>query len=130
MHYKLLGFSQSDTLRRLVFKRILGDGTAATEFTVVTDVRLARKFGIASQELPSLCSRLIESRADDGPSAIVFLTEADLEVHAAANESAAQQDRAKRALRSRRGAPAAATRTAKQHMQLNSSAVAEPLQSR
>jgi hypothetical protein len=113
MHYKLVGFSQDDSVRRYAFERILRDGTSAAAFTVVANVALARKLRITLQELPSLCSRLLESGGDDQPAGTVFLTDADLEVHAAANRSVAQQDEAKRALRSRRNSLAAAAKNEK-----------------
>lgn len=113
MHYKLLGFSQNDSVRSYQFERILGNGATSAAFTVFADVALARKFRITLQELPSLCARLLESRAEDHPAGDLVLTDADLEVHAAANLSAAQEDQARRALRSRRGALAAAARTDK-----------------
>lgn len=107
MHYKLLGFSQNDSVRRFVFQRVLGYGTSSGEYTVIADVALARTFGITLQELPSLCSRLLEERPESPPSGTILLTDADLSVHAAANLSAAQQGGAKGVLRSRRRAESA-----------------------
>jgi hypothetical protein len=103
MHYKLLGFSDTDSVRRFVFERT-GHGTVTAVFAVMADLALARKFHIALQELPSLCSRLLESAPDDQPTGTVFLTEAVLALQAAANRAAAEEVQAKRALRSRRGA--------------------------
>lgn len=94
MHYKLLSFSQHDSVRHFVFQRVLGYGTTAAEYTVIADVALARTFGITLQELPSLCSRLLEARPDDSPAETILLTDADLKMHAA-NLSAAQQAEAK-----------------------------------
>jgi hypothetical protein len=111
MHYKLLGFSQNESVRRFVFQRVLGNGTSSAEYTVIADVALARTFRITLQELPSLCARLLEARPEDSPSETILLTDADLRVHAAANLSASQQDAAKRALRARRGAIAADPKT-------------------
>ena len=111
MHFKLLGFSQSDSVRRFVFHRVLGNGTPSTEYIVVADVALARKFHIRLQELPSLCSRLLEAGPEGSPSATILLTDEELSIHAASNLAAAQQDAAKRALQSRRGAFAAAAKT-------------------
>ena len=110
MHYKLLGFSQHDSVRRFAFERVLGNGASSAAFTVVADLALARKFLITVQELPSLCSRLLESQSEDAPGGTVVLTNADLEVHAAANLAVSRQEEAKRLLRSRRGALAAAGR--------------------
>ena len=110
MHYKLLGFTQSDSARRYVFERV-GTEIVPAAFTVVVDLALARQFRISLQELPSACSRLLESGSDDQPGATVFLTDSHLTVHAAANLAAAQQEAAKRALRSHRGALAHAQRS-------------------
>lgn len=104
MHYKLLGFSHTDSVRHFVFQRVFGYGMASAEYTMIADVALARTFGITMQELPSLCSRLLEARPEDLPSATILLTDTDLRIHAAANLSAAQQDKAKRGRRSRQGA--------------------------
>ena len=113
MHYKLLGFSESDSVRHFAFQRVLCNGTASEKYTVTADVALARKFRITLQELPSLCARLLEARPEDSPSGTILLTDADLCVHAAANLVTAQQDAAKRVLKSRRGVIAAAARTHK-----------------
>jgi len=108
MHYKLLRFSQNDSTRRFVFQRVLGNRTAAEQYTVIADVALARTFHIPLQELPSLCSRLLEAGPEDSGSGTILLTDADLRAQAAANLSAAQEAEAKRVLRSQRGAIAAA----------------------
>jgi hypothetical protein len=81
-------------------------------FTVVVDLALARRFRITLQELPSLCSRLLESGGDDQPAGTLFLTDAHLTVQAQVNTLAASEDQAKRALRSRRSALTLAARTA------------------
>jgi hypothetical protein len=109
MHYKLLGFSQHNSVRHFVFQRVVGYGTTAAEYTVIADVALARTLGITLQELPSLCSRLLEARPEDSPSETILLTDANLRVHAA-NLSAAQKDEVKGAHRSRRVAVTAETR--------------------
>ena len=85
---------------------------ASAAFTVVADVALARKFRITLQQLPSLCSRILESRSDDQPAGTIVLTHADLEAQAAANLSAAREDEAKRARRSHNSALARASKTA------------------
>jgi hypothetical protein len=113
LHYTLLGFWQSDSVRNFAFQKVLGNGTASEKYTVIADVALARKFRITLQELPSLCARLLEARPEDSPSGMILITDADLCVHAAANLAIAQEDAAKRGLRSRRGAIAVAARTQK-----------------
>lgn len=112
MHYKLVGFSQQECLRQFRFERA-GTGVAHAPITVLADLTLVRKFEISLQELPSLCARFLEARPVDEPSGTLTLTDAELSLHAAANRSAALEDRAKRDLRSRRGVLAAAARTRK-----------------
>lgn len=112
MHYKLLGFSQKGSVRHFAFERV-GMGIVSAVFTVAADIVTARRFKLALQDLPSLCSRLLETGGDDQPSGSLVLTEADMSVKAASNRVVAQEDEAKRALRSRRGALAAAARTDK-----------------
>ena len=113
MHYTLLGFWQSDSVRNFAFQKVLGNGSASEKYTVTADVALARKFRITLQELPSLCARLLEARPEDAPSGTIMLTDVDLSVLAATNLATAQQEEAKRVLKSRRGAIAVAARTRK-----------------
>lgn len=109
MHYKLLGFTHNGSARHFVFQRVAGLGTVSVTFTVVADLTLARQFKMALQDLPSICSRLLETGADDQPGGTRFLTEADMRLYAEARLAAAQKDEAGRTLRSRRGTLAAAT---------------------
>lgn len=60
MHYKLLGFSQNGPIRRFVFQRIVV-GAVPVPLSVTADISLARRLNLALQELPGLCSRLLES---------------------------------------------------------------------
>lgn len=115
MHYKLIGFSQHDSVRSFMFEEVQGNGASSAAFTVVADLAAARKFRITLQELPALCSRLLASRADDQPAGIIILTDEDLKVHAAANVASAREEETKRLLRSRRAALAAAARTENQN---------------
>jgi hypothetical protein len=112
VHYKLLGFSQNGSVRQFSFERVGTDTTPAT-FAVRADIMLARNFKLALQELPSLCSRLLENCGEAGPAGTMCLTEAEMSVHAAANAALADEEAAKRAIRSRRGALAMAARASK-----------------
>ena len=57
----LTGFHQIHGIRYYVYQGQPDDGSS-TEFTVDADVRLLRKYGIALQELPLLCRRLLEKQ--------------------------------------------------------------------
>lgn len=110
MHYKLLGFSQSGSVRRFSFQRV-GIGLTPTAFIVLADLILARKFNLTLQELPSFCSRILEAGDEDRPAEIVVFTEAQMHFYAAEKTADAEKDADKRAGRSRRAALAAAART-------------------
>ena len=69
-----LGFRRTILSGVLCFKECSDTGTASTEYTMIADVALARTFGITLQELPS-CSRLLEARPEDLPSATILNTE-------------------------------------------------------
>jgi hypothetical protein len=75
MHYKLLGFSQTGVLRTFLFHRIGPLGTAPVALRVLADTRLARKHNIPLQELPSLCSRVLNATIGDGLAGVVIVGE-------------------------------------------------------
>lgn len=88
MHYKLLGFSQKDSVRTYWFHRIGPLGTEPVPFSVRADTREVRKHNIPLQELPSLCSRLLAcTRASQSASSLT-VHEADLSRCAAELNSA------------------------------------------
>lgn len=72
--FVLTGFHQLQGIRYYVYQGHLDDGTSS-EFTVDTDVRLLRKHGIALQELPLLCRRLLEKQNPDASLKAVTFTE-------------------------------------------------------
>lgn len=88
MHYKLLGFSHTGTVRQFLFERV-AIGVAPVRFTVLADVMIARKFNLSLQQLPSMCARFLEAAAEDQPAATLLLTEADMSISAAENVPAA-----------------------------------------
>ena len=61
MHYKLLGFLQVGTVRTFWFHRIGPLGTAPISFRVLADTLVARQYQVALQDLPSLCSRMLNA---------------------------------------------------------------------
>ncbi|HJT88430.1 MAG TPA: hypothetical protein VJ732_11250 [Bryobacteraceae bacterium] len=80
MEFILTGFSQAGGIRRYAFR-----GTAAgasQEFTVETDVGLLRRYGIALQELPLLCRRLLERDAAGQETHILTFSEDLMREHA------------------------------------------------
>ena len=65
MDFTLTGFLQEREIRHYTFQYTDEDRTRK-EFTVDADLGLLRKYGIALQELPLLCRRLLERDAMGG----------------------------------------------------------------
>ena len=89
----LTGFHQLHGIRYYVYQGQHDDGTSS-EFTVDADVRLLRKHGIALQELPLLCRRLLEKQPPDSSLKAVTFTEDLMKEQAdqrAASKQAAQE---------------------------------------
>ena len=61
MEFMMTGFRHKDGIRRLLFTGTLAG--RSREFSVDTDTALLRRYGIALQELPLLCRRLLEKNA-------------------------------------------------------------------
>lgn len=107
--FKLLGFSQQGDVRQFLFQRDQsGDRSVCT---VHADLALARKFSIAVQDLPLLCTRLLQTEAEAQPVKRLALSEAQFRVHSAENQALKELDAEKSALRSRRSALAAEARS-------------------
>ena len=115
--FKLLGFSQDGNVRQFLFQR--DDAGDRTVCTVLADLALARKFKLAVQDLPLLCTRLLHTEADAQPITSIWLTEAQMQVHSAENDVLLQLDAEKSALRSRRSALAAEARAAEKPAESN-----------
>lgn len=62
MEFVLVGFKQSDAIRRFSFNAVEKDGSRR-QVTIGADLGLIRRYGIPLQELPLLCRRLLENRA-------------------------------------------------------------------
>lgn len=99
--FMLTGFHQLQGIRYYVYQGRYDDGTSS-EFTVDADVRLLRKHGIALQELPLLCRRLLEKQNPDSSLKAVTFTEDLMKEQAdqrAALKQAAQDKKAYRRFR-------------------------------
>jgi hypothetical protein len=83
MHYKLLGFSQRDGVRIFWFHRIGPLGTKPVPFHVLADTGAARQYKVPLQDLPSLCSRLLNAKADSDSPCAVTVGDRDLQNYAA-----------------------------------------------
>ncbi len=59
--YVLVAFLQRENIRHFRFKGTAED-KQRLEFTVGVDLTLTRTYGIAAQELPLLCRRLLEEK--------------------------------------------------------------------
>jgi hypothetical protein len=70
----MTGFHQAEGIRYYVYQVQHEDGSVS-ESTVDADVRLLRKHGIALQELPLLCRRLLERQNSDASVRAVTFTE-------------------------------------------------------
>ena len=81
MEYVLTGFSQDKNVRRFAFEGV-GDDRRRTEFAVVVDISLIRKYAISLQELPLLCLHLLQGQAAAGRAQQLTFTEADMVAHA------------------------------------------------
>src|SRR5579884_3132263 len=68
VNFILVGFSQHENMRRFTFERT-GGGVLRETYTVDADTVIARRYKIATQDLPLLCRRLL-----DGPEAPVSHT--------------------------------------------------------
>ena len=78
MEYKLLGFSQTGTVRKFWFQRVGELGDTPVRFSVLADVDLARRYRVPIQDLPSLCSRLLYAFTSGEPAGPLTLGEADM----------------------------------------------------
>jgi hypothetical protein len=107
--FKLLGFSQHGDVRQFLFQR--DDAGDRTVCTVNADLALARKFKLAVQDLPLLCTRLLQTEADAHPVKSLALSEAQMRIHSLENQELQKLDAEKSALRSRRSALAAEARS-------------------
>lgn len=104
MHYKLMGFRQDGAIRRFWFHRV-EIGIPPVSVSVLADTSLARTFKLTLQELPSLCSRLLNAN-DRGATGTLILSETEMAICAGENAAAAAQLDAARLLRSRRSSVA------------------------
>lgn len=111
MHYKLMGFRQDGAIRRFCFSRV-EIGVPPISINVLADTSLARTFKLSLQELPSLCSRLLNA-SDQSATGTLILSETDMSVYAAENAVAAAQIDAARLLRSRQSSLASMARKAR-----------------
>ena len=110
MHYKLLGFSQEGSVRRFTFQRVNAEAPKA-RFLVSVDLLLARRYEVPMQELPQLCSRVLQAGPDDAGSTRLSVTESDLHAAASRNATAAAEIAAAQSARSQRASRAAALRS-------------------
>ena len=95
MEFTMTGFNEESGVRRYKFKGTFVDRTSR-EFTVETDVALARKFGIGLQELPLLCRRLLEKDVERLNVSTIIFSEELMREHSdqcAAADRAAQEKR-------------------------------------
>jgi len=86
MDFTLTGFRQDREIRHFRFQAT-DDDRMRREFTVDADVGLLRKYGIALQELPLLCRRLLEKNPLSRETQVVTFSEDLMREHAEHCES-------------------------------------------
>lgn len=82
------------------FHRIGPLGAAPIPFRVVADTRATREHNVPLQELPSLCTRLLNATGEDEPAGSLTVREADIAVFAAELDTARAETEAARKRRS------------------------------
>ena len=114
MHYTLLGFTQHGSMRRFTFLRVIG-ATERVRFDVSADLALARKWNIAVQELPALCTTLLHAEAGERACDGLSLSEADLRAASEKNQALEAERVALQTARSQRAALASRAASAKRN---------------
>lgn len=107
MYFKLLGFSNTGSVRHFLFEREVNG--EKTPFTVLADLAIARKFHLTIQDLPLLCSRLLQTDCEGKPGGSVGVTEAHMDAYSTEKQATDRKNTEKSAVRSRRGAMDATT---------------------
>lgn len=94
VQFVLKGFSEVTGSRIFAFECVAAD-RSRTDFTVATDLALARRYGIRLQELPLLCKAILERKheADESMTRTYTYTEADMGLYA--DSAAARVEAAK-----------------------------------
>jgi hypothetical protein len=93
VQFVLKGFSEVTGCRIFAFECVAAD-RSRTDFTVKTDLAMARRYGIRLQELPLLCKAILERKhEDDEVTRTYTYTEADMGMFA--DSAAARVEAAK-----------------------------------
>ncbi len=94
VQFVLKGFSEVTGCRIFAFECVAAD-RSRTDFTVKTDLALARRYGIRLQELPLLCKAILERKheGEELGSHTLTYTEADMGLFA--DSAAARVEAAK-----------------------------------
>jgi len=104
VQFVLKGFSEVTGCRVFAFEGVAAD-RSRTDFTVTTDLALARRYGIRLQELPLLCKAVLE-RKIEGDAETRKFTYSEADMGQFADSAAARAEAAKNRKPARR--PAAA----------------------
>jgi hypothetical protein len=81
MEFTLTGFQQEREIRHYTFQSLEG-GRTSRGLTVNVDVGLLRKYGIALQDVPLLCRRLLEKQSLDPSVKVLTFSEELMREHA------------------------------------------------
>lgn len=104
VQFVLKGFSEVTGCRVFAFEGVNAD-RSRTDFTVKTDLALARRYGIRLQELPLLCKAILE-RKYEGDTALRTFTYTEADMGQYADSAAARVEAAKNRKPARRPATA------------------------
>jgi hypothetical protein len=104
IQFVLKGFSEVTGCRIFAFEGVNAD-RSRTDFTVKTDLALARRYGIRLQELPLLCKAILE-RKHEGDTAMRTFTYTEADMGQYADSAAARVEAAKNRKPARRPATA------------------------
>ncbi len=87
MQFVLTGFTHETGARVYAFER-LGEDKVRTHCTVRADLTLARRYGIAIQELPLLCRSVLDRCEEIGEMGSFIFTEEEMQVCASERAAA------------------------------------------
>jgi len=96
MFYRLTGFSQHGPNRVFRFERV-ETNAPRIQFSVSADLGAAHRNHLALQELPGMCSRLLQASPENGAGQALILTESQMSEFAVENARVAANAAAARA---------------------------------
>lgn len=96
--FTYVGFAEKQGARIFSYQMTCED-RSKIDFTVATDLMLARSYHISLQELPLMCRAILDAIQEVGAARAYALTEQDMQSHAARLAERADEAKRKRAPR-------------------------------